>query len=234
MNRIRKLDDNKYQVLITPTLNIFPDSPLLVGNWDDESLRNYKVLTFETLNEAQCEAFKYPDIDWYRFILNHQPIIQRLEILLRQIVDEFQFDVQFIPKLMTPEEFKNRMFDRVLLNGQRFNLKYDFSDIISFTIANPWSMNLYKLAKIIENYKVHLHRDDLRIKHKKILDGKIISLIGITEFGTTYEIKLLPTMLYQWALWVRKNPEKTDGEIKQVYSNQLKLQGIIDKNQIIR
>ena len=73
MNRIRKLD-GKYQVLITPTLQMSPDSSLLIGNWEDESLRNYSVLQFETMNDAMCEAYNYPDIDWYKMALNHKYI----------------------------------------------------------------------------------------------------------------------------------------------------------------
>ena len=75
MNRIRKVD-NMYQVLITPDIKISPDSALLIGNWSDESLRNFYVLQFESLNDAQAEAFKYPDIDWYKIVLNHKYIFE--------------------------------------------------------------------------------------------------------------------------------------------------------------
>ena len=81
MNRIRKLDD-KYQVLLTPTISMSPDSSLIIGNWEDESLRNYKVLQFETMNDAMAEAYKYPDIDWYKMVLNHKYIFQRLRACL--------------------------------------------------------------------------------------------------------------------------------------------------------
>ena len=69
MNRIRKIDNN-YQVLITPDIKLSPDSSLLIGNWEDESLRNYYILQFESLNDAQAEAYNYPDIDWYRISLS--------------------------------------------------------------------------------------------------------------------------------------------------------------------
>lgn len=202
MNRIRKVD-NIYQVLITPDMKISPDSALLIGNWDDESLRNYYVLQFESLNDAMCESYKYPDIDWYRLILNHQHIFKRLEMTIRPIVENK--NVEFKPMLMDPETFKNTMFDRVLKGGERFNLRNNMNDIISFTIVNPWSNNLIGIAKSLEGYRAHLYRDDLRLKYKKIVDGKIICLYGITEQGTIYEIRLVPTLLHQWSEWYNKN-----------------------------
>jgi len=233
MNRIRKFEDG-YQVLITPNLKIFPDSPLLVGNWQDENLRNYEVLTFKTLNDAQCEAFKYPDIDWFRFILNHEEIFRRLESLIKEIIDKFGYNVQLVSKLMTPEEFKNTMFNRVIANGNRFNLRHSFNDIISFSIINPWTTNLHTLAKIIQNYRIHLHRDDLRLKEKRIIDGKIISMVGLTEFGTTYEIKFIPSILYNWAEWCREHPNKTEQEIMDLYKQLLISQNKIDNGVIIK
>lgn len=230
MNRIRKVN-NTFQVLITPDIKIAPDAPIMVGNWDDENLRNYSVIEYESLQDAQCEAFKYPDIDWYRFVTNHELIYRRLHSTIKQVIEKFNYVVELKPKLMTAFEFKNAMFDRVQNGGDRFNLRYNFTDIITFTIINPWSNVLHKVSKSLETAREHLYRDDLRIKEKKIIDGKIICLYGITEFGSIYEIKLVPTVLYQWSEWVRKNPQNIN-HAEAAYANLLKTQEVVDRGPV--
>ncbi len=228
MNRIRKIG-NIYQVLITPSIKISPDNVIMVGNWDDPELRNYFILEFETLNDAQCEAYNHPDIDWFRIVINHKHIFKRLEMALRTIIYDSGFTVDFYPTLMDPETFKNTMFDRVMAGGERFTMRYGMSDIISFTITNPWTSNLHKLAKAIENYRYHLYRDDMRIREKKVVDGKIIILYGITEFGTVYEIKLMPTILYQWGEWYKKFGFLKQEHANNLYQKMLKKQDDLDK-----
>lgn len=233
MNRIRQ-SNGVYQVLITPSIKIAPDSALMVGNWDDENLRNYYVLEFQTLNDAQCEAFKHPDIDWHRLIINHEHIFYRLRSKIRSILDEFNFDVEFNSHLMSSETLKNAMFDRVLNGGERFNLRYNMTDIISFTITNPWSSILHKVAKSLELHRGHLYLDELRIRDKKIVDGKIICLYGITELGTIYEIKLLPTILQQWANWMNRYGFRQPEKGEQLYRQMLETQKRIDRTPAIR
>ena len=203
MNRIRKIG-NTYQVLITPNIKISPDNSIMVGNWDDAELRNYFILEFPTLSDAQCEAYNHPDIDWFRLVINHKHIFKRLEILLKTIIDDCGFTVDLHSNLMDPNTLKNTMFDRVMNGGERFNMRYGLSDIISFTITNPWVSNLHKLAKLIESHRVHYYRDDMRIREKNVIDNNIIILTGITEFGSPYEIKLVPTLLYHWGEWYKK------------------------------
>lgn len=233
MNRIRKFNDI-FQVLITPDIKIAPDSSLLIGNWEDESLRNYYVLQFDSLNDAQCEAYKYPDIDWYRMILNHEHIFKRLEYIIRAIINENNLNVEMKSILMDPETLKNTMFERVLQGGERFNLRYGLNDIISFTIINPWSNNLHNISKLLENYRSHLYRDDLRLRSKKIIDGKIICLYGITEFGTIYEIKLVPTLLQQWGEWYKKNGFRNPKNAEQLYNKYVKMQNTIDSYPVLK
>ena len=233
MNRIRKAD-GKYQVLITPTIQMSPDSSLLIGNWEDESLRNYSVLQFETMNDAMCESYNYPDIDWYKIVLNHKYIFQRLESTLQKIINENKLNVEFRSKLLDPVSLKNMMSDRVIKAGERFNLKTGINDIISFTIINPWSNNLHNIAKLIENYQEHVYRDDLRIRSKKIIDGKIIYLHGVTEFGTIYEIKLIPTLLQQWVDWYNKNGHQNEEVATKLYNDVLKKQEAMDNGPIFR
>lgn len=232
MNRIRKFGDT-YQVLMTPNIKISPDNAIMVGNWDDAELRNYFVLNFETLNDAQCEAYNHPDIDWYRLVINHKHIYKRLETTLKMILDNNGFTVEFHGNLMSPEVLKNTMFDRVMAGGERFNMRYGMSDIISFTIVNPWTDNLHKIAKAIESYREHLSRDDMRIRSKNIVDNKIIILNGSTEFGTVYEIKLMPTLLHQWGEWYKKFGYLKKSEHSQhLYRKMMLKQDDLDKNVI--
>ena len=233
MNRIRKVG-NTYQVLITPNIKIAPDQSLLLGNWEDESLRNYYVLQFETLNDAQCEAYKYPDINWYRMVQNHEHIFKRLEQTIRAILIENNYNVDFRANIMDPETLKNTMFDRVAKGGERFNLRYGLNDLISFTIVNPWTNNLHNISKSLENYMGHLYRDDLRIRQKKIVDGKIICLYGLTENGTIYEIKLIPTLLQQWAEWYRTNLNRNEKVAGENYQKLLKQQAVVDSGPVLK
>ena len=233
MNRIRKLDD-KYQVILTPTLQMSPDSSLIIGNWEDESLRNYQVLQFETMNDAMAEAYNYPDIDWYKMVLNHKYIFERLEKTLKSILEKNNLSVEFKSKLLDPITLKNTMFDRVIKGGGRFNLKTGLNDIISFTIINPYSNTLHNISRLIENHREHVYRDDLRIRSKKIIDGKIICLYGSTEFGTIYEIKLVPTLLDQWTTWYNKVGYKNEENATELYSQTLKKQETVDQGPIFR
>ena len=233
MNRIRKVG-NTYQVLITPDFKVSPDSAVLVGNWEDESLRNFYILEFDTLNDAQCEALKYPDVDWYRLMLNHEYIFKRLEQTLRYIISEHNLHVEFRANMMDPETMKNTFMDRVMNNGERFNLRHSMNDIITFTIVNPWTTNVHYISRQIENYRAHVNRDDLRLRRKKVIDGKIVCLYGITEFGTVYEIRILPTILDQWAQWRNNNLGKNEKHAVDMYKKYLKLQNKIDSERTVR
>ena len=228
MNRIRQIN-GIFQVLITPNIKISPDSSLMLGNWEDADLRNFYVLEFDNLQSAQCEAFKHPDIDWYRIILNHKYIFERLNRTIKNILEDY--NVEYYSHLMSPEGFKNTIFDRVLQGGERFNTRYGFTDIISFTIVNPWSNTLKRISKNIEHFREHLYRDDVRIRSKKIIDDKIISLYGVTEFGTIFEIKLLPSLIYQWMTWHKRYGHTKQKYSESLYRKYLQMQDTIDRGQ---
>lgn len=233
MNRIRKYN-GVYQVLITPNIIMSPDSSLMLGNWEDEELRNFHIIEFSTLNEAQCEAYQYPDIDWYRIVLNHEYIFKRLSNQLNDILLENNFKADFIPRLMDPMTFKNTTFDRVMNGGDRFNLKNGLNDIISFIIVNPWTNNLHKIARQIETTRHHMYRDDIRIRKKIIVDEKTIYLYGVTEIGTLFEIILMPSLIYQWYQWnIEHGGDKHDYSNK-LYQETLISQCKIDKGSVIR
>ena len=227
MNRIRKIN-GIYQVLLTPNIRISPDSSLILGLFEDSSLRGFSIVDFDNMRDAQNLAFKYPDIDWYRIILNHEYIYQRLYTDINKIIKKFNFNVQFIPQLMDPITFKNTIFDRVLIGGERYNLAHGMNDIISFTIVNPWTSKLNQLAQRILLHREHLYRDDLRIRYKKIINNKIICLYGQTEFGTLYEIKLVPTLLYQWITWYKNVGHLNKPHAKKLYDRYLKQQDKLD------
>lgn len=233
MNRIRNIGTS-YQVLITPNIKISPDSSLMIGNWEDEEFRNFHILEFPNLRDAQCEAYNHPDIDWHRIVLNHKHIFQRLRASINELIYTHDFTVEFIPVLMDPEMFKNSVFDRVQHGGERFNFRYGMNDIISFTIVNPWSRNLHKLAKTIESHREHLYRDDLRIRNKRTVDDKVLCLYGYTEFGTIYEIKLMPTLIYHWVVWRNKHGFDKDDAAENIYQQFLQQQDILDNGIVLR
>lgn len=231
MNRIRKFNDI-YQVLITPNIKFSPDSSILVGNWDDENLKNYYILNFNSLNEAQAEAFKHPDINWQRFVINHEHIYKALHNEVKEVLDKYNIEAQLKSKLMTAEEFKNIIFNRVMSHGDRFNLRFDYTDIICITIINPWTEVLHKISQKLENHRDHLYLDTLRIRQKKIIDGKIIILYGITEFGSIYQIKLVPTLLHQWGEWF-KNKSYDSNSGNNIYKRIMILQDNVDKGPVL-
>jgi hypothetical protein len=232
MNRIRQVD-NVYQVLITPNFKISPDSSILVGNWQDENLRNFYILEFQSLNDAQYEALKYPDIDWYHLFVNHQHICKRLEMTIKEILADRGFNADLRTKLLRPEELKQTFMDRVANGGERFNLRHHMNDIISFTIVNPWSNNLHNISRALETFREHLDRDDLRLRSKKIVDGKIICLYGFTDIGTVYEIKLIPTLLDQWAQWFNASGYRNEPNANALYEKMMAKQKSLDDGPIL-
>ena len=172
MNRIRKYGDI-YQVILTPDMIVSPDSSLLLGGfttfggtWMDQDVHNFKVLNFNTLQDAQCESFNHPDIDWHKITMNHKYIYMRLQQQIQHIIKTSNINVQFLSHLMTADEFKNSMFAKTLNNT---NSRVMIPDIISFTIINPWTENLKRLSNYIQTFREHLYRDDLRIRQKKTI-----------------------------------------------------------------
>lgn len=197
MNRIRKYN-NKFQVLITPTNRFDPSFEKIMGGWTDEHLRNYSIKEYDTLNEAICQAFKYPDIDWTKMIINHKDLYYDLKDNIQSIINRERFNVNFEPILMNPDDAKNIFFDRVNNLGNRFSIVNNFNDIINFNISNPYTNNLNELVlKLIKE-------PSLRI-FKKITTSNVIQLVGKTFIGTTYEINLWTDILYNWHKWYLLN-----------------------------
>lgn len=223
MNRVRKYD-GIYQVLLTPNNNMSPDSSLLTGNWLDPTFKDFGVLNFDNMNDAVYESLKYPDINWSKIILDHTEIFKQLYRKIFGLIARRNISVQFIPKLMTPEELKNEMFNRVM-NNNDFNLFDNFTDIISFTIVYPWTRKLSDISGMLQR-EIY---DGYKIQHKKTYYGKIIELIGYTPYGTPYQIRLLPNVLHQYILGMPITRIKYNDN----FANLLKTQDNLDKNTMV-
>jgi hypothetical protein len=229
MNRIRH-KDGQYQVLLTPHLTLLPSMELLVGNWDDEHLRGFSVQEYNTLPEAQLLAFRLPDLDWYKLVRMHINHYHDLLKIINHVIDKYHFIVNLIPKVTSPEELKTITFDRVLNLGHRYAATYNMNDIISFNIINPWTKNIDELSKVL------ISIPELRIKKRKVYNHKIIHLIGLTELGSTYEIKLWTTVVFQTVKWLSEHSKENSNKTKldEMFKEALKLQSTIDKDLIIR
>lgn len=229
MNRIRKFGDT-YQVLITPTQVSNAGFELLRGDlssFDDSFLRNYTVLTFNTMAEAQVEAFNYPDVDWDSIVLLHNNAFVDLGQLIQQDLDAINISAVFEPKMLNAEELKNTVFNRVMRYGERYNLSYNMNDVISFNIVNMWTKNLDEISS-------HLINDfRLRIRKVKRVSG-IIILIGITDVSTAYEIRLIPTIFDQYIKWMKNNNITNVDLKKNMLDKCIKQQATMDNGPVIR
>ena len=102
------------------------------------------------------------------------------------------------------------------------------NDIISFHIVNPWSNNCKRIATILIN------NIDLRL-FKKYEDNGVIHLIGKTgTAGTTYEIVIWPSLLYNWANWSTNNPQISKTVRDSSFNDILEMQQKVDNGTILR
>lgn len=229
MNRIRKFKD-KWQVLLTPTQPFNAGYELLRGLWygfDDNHLRTYKVIEFDTLQGAQNEGFKYPDINWDKLVLLHQNAFIDIQKKIKSELIKWKFIAEFEAKMMDSLTLKNTIFDRVIKYGERFNISYQMNDIISFNIINPWKKNLDEISDRFEKeFELHLV--------KKISIHGVTHLIGETPLGTTYEICLWPTLIFNWAKWIRVNNLDDEKLKEDSFKRILQTQKILDESIVLR
>lgn len=226
MNRIRKYKD-VFQVLITPHNRFDSGFELMLGNWSDDHLQNYSIKNFQDKDDAFEEAFNYPPIDWEKMVLFHKDIYVKLHKIIRQDIEASNFIVELEPKILTGDQLKDIMFDRVMIYGKRFRLDYNLNDIFGYHIINPWSKNLIEIKKKLES------NANLRIVRTETSSG-VIRLIGETDIGTNYEIVLWPTLIAHWARWVSKNPNLVDSVKKTSLKDMLESQLQIEKNASLR
>jgi hypothetical protein len=218
MNRIRE-KDGKSQVLVTPHNRFDNSFELILGNWSDQYLKNYSVVIFEDSEKAFEFSYTMPDLNWNKLILFNKDNFQQLYKIIQHHIIINEFNVEFVAKMQTPEELKNTMFERIILKGERFRLQNDLNDIFAFFIINPWTSNLIELANIIK-------LDQSLGIFKLVREYGITRLIGKTSNYTTYEIVLVPTIIYNWM----KKGEKTKNSLLIVD----KLQKTIDNTIVIR
>lgn len=226
MNRIRKYK-NKYQVLITPHDNYNFGLEKMFGHWTDDHLKCYHIKEFSSMEDAMEEAFKYPELNWYKLVEFHKDIFVKLRNIIRSELVEHDFIVEFEAKIMEEDQLKHTMFERVARFGKRFQLNYNLNDIIGYHVVNPWGKNLKEICNILKN------NADLRIVRKEYSNG-VIRMVGETDIGTNYEIVLWPTLVAQWARWVIKHPEVPEQSKEQSLKDILTTQEQIEKTINIR
>ena len=197
MNRIRKFN-NKYQVLITPNYTTNPSIELLLGYILDENIMKFSIKEFDSLNDALALALSFPDLDWNKLISIHKDIFFQLNNTIKQNLNYHKFIYDYKFNILTPQQLKNLIFNRVMHNGKRFIEFYNFNDIISFDIINPYTNNLIQIKNVLKNIS--------KLNIIKIIQTNThIKLIGITQNNSPYEIRLWHTLMYDYIYWLHIN-----------------------------
>ncbi len=223
MNRIR-IKNNQCQVLISPRYEGPFGFQNLINYWSDANLNNYSIVNFNNLQDAQAEAFKYPDLDWHLIISHHAEIYKFLKKAIKDVIATNNFNVNFISSIATPEKLKNMVFDRVQKEKPDFEGNYGISDMIQFNITNPWTDNLKFIANILSK------QPNLFIQASYEKTSGIF-LIGKTTIGTSYLISLTPSHLSNVFNWALKNPN--NNAFQDVYKKAILQQTDIDKSPIL-
>lgn len=195
MNRIRNIN-NKYEVLINNNYTTNPSIEVSLGELFNTQLRNYEIKIFDNLQDALNLAYNYPPLNFNKMHSDCVDNFKKLTYLINKILKEQNVNIK--PKLLEPEEIKNMLFDRILQKGRRFTFYYNFNDIISFDIINPYYHNLIEISSILQQTK------ELRIiKIEKTLTH--IKVIGLTDNNITYEIRLWTSILFNFMTWIINN-----------------------------
>jgi hypothetical protein len=226
MNRIRE-HNGTFQVLLTPTFNTSPSMELLLGSWSDQNtfLRNFSIVEYPTMRDALDKAYLYPDLDWNKLVSMHYDPFHKINNIIKSFLHQNKYIVELDSVLLTPIKLKNTMFDRVSSLGKSFTPYYNSSDVICINIINPWTHNIQQIANQLA------HIPDLNIRNIMSTEY-LIRMIGVTDVGTTYEIRLWTTLVAQYAR-ASKNFSNIDENIKTL-ENILFSQRNIDANYVIR
>lgn len=221
MNRIRKINNNLYQVLVPLKNSVSaPNAAYMYGNWlntsyyynnpiiNDLSYNNQQIITTETMNEAMAISYEYWDIDWNKLVSMHKDSFLLLKNIIYTALKNINYNVSFISTLLSPVQTKNLFFDKVANYGNHFDLFYNFNDIISFDIITPYlTYNEYIKNLLINNSQLNIQ--------KVIYTKSHISLIGITSIQTTYEIRIWTSLYYTFIKWIYDNNLNINNYINQ-------------------
>lgn len=216
MNRIRKIN-NIYQVLINNNYTTNPSIELTLGALTEEQLKNYEIKEFNIMQDAINIAYNLPDINFNKISSSCVDSYKRLDYLIQKYLNKLS--ITYKSKLLTPNEIKTSIFDRVSNYGDRFTFLYNFNDIITFDIINPWTNNLIHISNVLINIpELKIIRIEKQQTH--------IKLIGLTEMNSTYEIRLWTSIIYNFMEWLYKNN-------KNIINHQNKLLKIIQQQTFI-
>ena len=195
MDRIREIN-GKYQVLLNQNYRTNPVIELTLGSLlADEYLKDYQVLEFNTMQEAMDLAFSLPMVDFNKI---HSDCIDCFKGLNNIIYSSLKGIIkEYHPYLLSPNEIKNAIFDRVINKGRRFNL-FNFNDVIAFDIIVSYSLEFSKIIDLL------LMNKKLRII-KKVITKTHTKLIGLTQNNITYEIRLWTNEVRNMMIWIYKN-----------------------------
>lgn len=237
MNRVRKFN-GKYQVLTSLSfINTSFSYEQMMNNWLDPSYNNFDIKEFNYYEEAIEEAYKYADLDWTKLVINHKEIYNKLCDIVRKINKKMEIAVDTKYYLLSPEELKNVFFNRIMVSRNDFSLANQMNYIINIDIANPFTSKLMAFVEVLKNNR------DLRIT-KEFYSNSVIYLIGITDIGTPYRIRLIPSLIENFLHQISKldmnntiNMDAvikpaTDQHVKNIFGKIAKLQKMIDENTI--
>lgn len=227
MDRIRKNNDNNYDVLITPHHRFNTSIEFILGGWTDERLKGFKVKEYPDLGEAQIVAFNQPSLDWEYLVSLQKGPYEQLYREMQESLSKIDIIHDFSAKLLNSSEAKDIMFKRVKMYGDRFRLCYNYNDLITFKITNPWTSNLEEIEDNLKQNK------NLKLIRRYTKNG-VIYLIGKTDVNTTYEILLCPTLIDHWSQWIQLNDHLPEDVVQESLKDILKQQAFFDSGIILR
>lgn len=231
MERIRQINKDgktKYEVLITPNSVSSPTNAIMLGDWlyyhDDTALMNYSIQTFKTLNEAMETAYKYPPIRWDKMILDNIDAFYAVSKILTDNLVYNRTVATFNKILLSPEQLKNTMFNKISNLGKDFSMFYDIDTVFAFDIVQPWKINIKRTQDQLMSIP------ELNII-KTIETPTHIKLIGINPSGVSYSIRLWLTIYYNCMFWGFNNDIPKDLILYQ-FKKLIKSQNILDQTPI--
>ena len=159
MDRIRQRD-SKYQVLITPIRPFDTSNELLIGDFlsfTGSPLANeYKILSFDTLHEAQHAVKSFPEINWRNLLIQQSNAYADIRIALKSSLNNLHINYDLVSMMLNEKSLKDNFMDKVL-SYQNFNLAYDVS-IIKFIIKCSPCSHPDVIAQLYKNASIKIKR----------------------------------------------------------------------------